>query len=370
MSKAGITAGMTYPARSWRRFSGMMAAAALVAGLCCVALILWADPFGLRVRPGGPAPVLMDSNQRYMYPQLVRSGRFDSAVIGTSSSRLLDPQRLSEAFGTRFANLAMNAATPWEQLQMARLIRANWNSPKMLIWGIDATWCEADADSAAKRLTPRPFPEEFYVEGNPGLTATLAQLGMATLEIAARRLALAFGQGGPRMRADGFDEFTPPDSTYDVARARFHLYLAHGGQAPASMPPEPVISQDAGGHAFPALRWLEQELASRHESSGALIVLPPLHWASLPPAGSPQVARDAACKAEIVALAERVGAGVLDYRLLSPLTRADERFWDPLHYRVDVARRMEADLLSAARGRTLQGEDVVLRATPRPKGRP
>ncbi len=40
---------------------------------------------------------------------------------GTSTARLLDPQELDRAFGGRFANLAMNAATPWEQTQLARL---------------------------------------------------------------------------------------------------------------------------------------------------------------------------------------------------------------------------------------------------------
>jgi hypothetical protein len=61
-----------------------------------------------------------------------------------------------------------------------------------------------------------------------------------------------------------------------------------------------------------------------------------------------------------------VNAALLDYRLLSPLTRDDSRFWDPLHYRTDVARHMEADLLAAARGIRPDNENVVLRAAPRP----
>jgi len=42
----------------------------------------------------------------------VRSGRYDSAVVGTSTVRLLDPQRLGALFGARFANLGLNAGTP------------------------------------------------------------------------------------------------------------------------------------------------------------------------------------------------------------------------------------------------------------------
>ena len=363
MWKMSAPADRPFPSASWRGFVAMMAGAALAVWLLCAGLILWADPFGLRARPGGPAPVLMDSNQRYMYPQLVRSGRFDSAVIGTSSSRLLDPQRLSREFGSSFANLAMNAATPWEQVQMARLIRTSWSAPQVLVWGIDATWCEADADSAAKRLTPRPFPEDLYRQGQPGWRAFLGHLSLATLEIAARRFALALGQGGPRMRGDGYDEFTPPDATYDAERARFHLYFAHQGRPPAILPPDPSVAASADGHSLPALAWLESELAAFPAATRRLIVLPPLHWASLPATGSEDVARDAACKRALIELAGRVNAALLDYRLLSPLTRDDSRFWDPLHYRTGVARRIEADLLTAARHREPEDSgSVVLRA--------
>jgi hypothetical protein len=369
------------PERRWRSFCLAVMACAGVIGLALCLLILWADPFGLRVRPGGPAPILMDSNQRYVYPQLVRSGRFDSAVLGTSSSRLIDPAKLSEGFGARFANLAMNAATPWEQMRMAQLVRANWREPRVVIWGIDATWCEADATSDAKRLTPRPFPDEFYADQPPGLRAMAQQMNLATLEIAFRRLGLAIGQGATRMRADGFDEFTPPDSQYDLARARFHLYLAHGGKPPVVMPPVVMppsvmppsvmppavmpstvdVAVRAEDDMFPGLAWLEQELAALPASTRKLIVLPPLHWASLPRPGFGDAAREAACKQALGAVAVRANATLVDYRLLSPLTRDDSRFWDPLHYRVDVARRIEAELITADRAGRLEGADVLLR---------
>jgi hypothetical protein len=365
MWKALAPADAVLTAASWRGFVAMLAGFALAAWLACAALILWADPFGLlRARPGNPAPVLMDSNQRFMYPQLVWSGRFDSAVIGTSSSRLLDPRRLSDSFGHRFANLAMNAATPWEQVQMARLLRRNQPGVEVLVWGIDTTWCEADADTAEKRLTPRPFPEEFYAGRRPGWRSLAGQLNLSTLEIAGRRLLLAAGQGAPRMRADGYDEFTPPDATYDAGRARFHLYFLHHGKPPAGLPPEPAVAQEESGHAFPALRWLEAELAALPPGTRRLILLPPVHWAHLPTDGVPEIARDAACKRALVDLAGRVNAALLDYRLLSPLTRDDARFWDPLHYRVDVARRIEADLHQVALTGRLEGESVVLRAAP------
>ena len=46
------------------------------------------------------AHAIMDSNQRFQYPAIVRSGAFDSAMIGTSSSRLLDPAQLQSLGGS------------------------------------------------------------------------------------------------------------------------------------------------------------------------------------------------------------------------------------------------------------------------------
>ena len=143
-------------AKAWIQWSRwFLGAAVAVAGLL-FAFVAALDPFGMRVHAGQAPQPIMDINQRFMYPQLVRSGRFDAAVVGTSTMRLLDPQVLSRGLDARFANLAMNAATPWEQTQMAQLFRTHVAAPKRLIWGIDTTWCEADATDEGKRLTPVP----------------------------------------------------------------------------------------------------------------------------------------------------------------------------------------------------------------------
>ena len=336
----------------WLRFNVMLLALAACAAAVLVGLVVWADPYGTRIRSGSPAPVLMDSNQRFMYPQLVRSGRFDSAVTGTSSSRLLDPQRLSQLFGAHFTNLAMNAATPWEQVRMVELLRHSWAQPKILVWGLDVTWCEADADSPEKRLTPRPFPEWLYdpAMARHPLTHIPRMLNMTTLETAGRAWLQAMGLTGPRMRGDGFDEFTPPDMTYDAARAQFHLYRNLGGQKPDAFPPDALVAESSSlaGHAFPALAWLEQSLAALPSATRKILLLPPLHAASLPVEGALRDG-EAACKAAILAVSRRVNATLLDYRRISPLTIDDSRFWDPLHYRIDVARQIEVDIAAADR---------------------
>ena len=122
---------------AWQRFAQTFALSVLVAIARALRRRAGARP--LRpVRLGhDTAGPIMDLNQRFMYPQIVRSRRYDSAVIGTSTVRLLDPRQLDALFGGHFANLAMNAATPWEQTQIAGLFLRETAQPRTLIFGID-----------------------------------------------------------------------------------------------------------------------------------------------------------------------------------------------------------------------------------------
>ena len=67
-------------------------------------------PFSLPIeRP------LVSGSQRFAYPQAMRSKRFDSIIVGSSTARLIDPEQLNGPFAARFANMAMNASSAWEQ---------------------------------------------------------------------------------------------------------------------------------------------------------------------------------------------------------------------------------------------------------------
>ncbi len=338
-------------AKAWTTWSRwFLAAAAGMAGLL-LAFVAVLDPFGMRVVAGRPARPIMDINQRYMYPQLVRSGRFDAAVLGTSTMRLLDPDTLSRGLGARFVNLAMNAATPWEQAGMARLVRTHVRVPKRIVWGLDVTWCEPDATDPAKRLTPRPVPEWFWREVNPLDWPRV--LNLTNLEIAGRLLAYRLGLSRERIRGDGYEVFTPPEASYDLARARGHIYAESGGKPVETAPlavPQPVSEAERGRWRFPALGWLEEEIAAFPQETQVLLVLPPAHLSAYPREGSAEGQRYAACKAEIVALARRHGAIVADYAHASPITAEDANYWDRLHFRLAVAARFAEELVAIAKG--------------------
>ena len=343
-------------ARGWAGFARLLCATAAGLGLALLAVTVVADPYGSRAGGGRRPPPLMDANQRYLYPALARSGRFDAAVFGTSTARLLDPARLGAAFGARVANLAVNAGTPWEQLQLARVFLRHVPNPRMLVFGLDRSWCETDADQEGKRVTARAFPAWLYDDDPWNDLPHLFNL--RSLEIAARVGMHALGLMRPRIRADGYDRFTPPEASYDLARARLYLF------------DETVVSRAVidGGEPrngpYPALSWLAELLRAVPPSTRTILLLPPLHASAQPRPGSRGAAQDRACKAAILAAAP--AATILDYRRPSPLTEQDANFWDRLHYRDAVAARIVDDLRLAVAGvrRAPDGAYEVLSGSP------
>ncbi len=342
----------------WRRFALLFLSVALLAGAACIGFVAALDPYGLRAGPGrGQAP-LMDGNQRFMYPQVARSGAYDAAVFGTSTARLLDPADLENAFGGHFANLSMNAATPYEQSELARVYLRH-NRPTMLVFGLDSTWCEPDADE--RRLTFRAFPAWLYTPGMPW--GALRQVNWRSLATAFEGGLARLGLTHARLAANGFAVFTPPEASYDAARAAAHIRDTRAARDAAEAAPDyRPTPPDA---PMPALAWLDDLLAQVPPATRKLVVFTPVHVSQQGASGSPAGRREAVCKARVARIGEARGATVVDFRIPSPITTQDTNYWDPLHYRLPVAGRIVAGLKAAeASGQDDPGGDfrVLTRA--------
>jgi hypothetical protein len=312
----------------WRGFVAAGAVAFAFALALSATFILALDPYGRRAGPDRRPSPIMDINQRYMYPQLARSGLFDSAVFGTSTTRLLDPRGLSEALGGRFANLAINAGTPWEQLQLAELFLRHVPAPRTLILGLDAPWCDPAADEPDRRVTFRSFPPWLY-DDDP-INDLPHLINRKTAEIAGRVALNRLGWMPARIRSDGYEVFTPPEATYDVAKAREKLRSPFPGMADASY---------GQGGERPAIRWLGDFIRRVPPSTRLTIIFPPVFAGQQPPE-----ALDAACKDAVLRAVGKRPALVVDYRFRSGLTETETNFWDPLHYRLPIAAQIVDDL--------------------------
>jgi hypothetical protein len=306
------------------------------AGVASVVLlfVLVFDPYGvspLRIAARQP---IMDINQRYMYPQLARRADFDSVVIGTSTSRLLDPKALDAAFGGRFANFAMNAGTAWEQTEIAKLYLRHNPRPRTFILGIDDMWCLPGPDIA--KITFRGFPGWMYDENR--LNDLPELFNLKTIEIAGRVAAYHIGLMPERIRDDGYEVFTPPEQSYDLARARFHIWRDRpSGKMEPELPARRLSPAESEALVFSAVPWLDELLASLPQETERMLVYMPVHVAQQPRPGSLHAAQNEVCKARIDAVARRRGAKVVDFAIPSAITREDSNYWDPLHYRLPIA---------------------------------
>ncbi len=308
-------------------------------------IILLLDPYGVSPIRLPIARPIMDINQRYMYPQIVRSKAFDSVVIGTSTSRLLDPEQLDKAFGGRFANLAMNAATAWEQTELAKLYLRYQPTPKTLIIGLDQMWCVDD--KSIVKITFRGFPEWMYDENPWNDLPEL--LSTKTLEITGRLAGFHLGLMPERIRRDGYEVFTPPEITYDAERARFHIWkgFREPGVTPVT-PPVTLRRDDADRLQLPALVWLEELLQKSPASALRILAFMPLHVAAQPVPGSLDAAQIEVCKRRIAGIARKHGARIVDFSIPSAITTNDANYWDPLHYRLPIAGRIVDGLKAAS----------------------
>ena len=340
------------PARTFLRL--FLAAAALLGGGIWLAQAL-IDPHNVSPLQWPMNRPMMDINQRFMFPQLARRKEYDSAIFGTSTVRLLNPTEMDPVFGTKFSNMAMNAATPWEQMQLAGLFMHHHPSARMIIFGLDTTWCETDAD--IKKLTFRPFPASFYDEDRYNDFSHFFSL--KSVEISVRLGAYHAGTLPPRIRPDGYEVFVPREETYDLARAQFHIWGKNERIIRAVEPSFSYTPESAAAVSFPALAWLEDTLKKASKETRILLLIPPIHVASQPRPGSRIAALQSVCHQRIGALGRKYGASAINMQFSSPITRDDSNYWDPLHYRVAIATELVGILKAAIEPEATGGETYL-----------
>ena len=156
----------------------------------------------------------------------------------------------------------------------------------------------------------------------------------------------------------------PPESTYDLARAREHIYGAAGPppmdlRTPSGAPDvapvakatenasELVPSAAKQEQAFPALIWLIELLKRGNGWERVIVLIPPIHQSGLSKPGTAAFAREQICKDNVAAIANRNGRAVIDFRIVSSISSQDQNYWDPLHYRVPIATRIVEGLSRA-----------------------
>jgi hypothetical protein len=340
--------------RGWSRFLAIFLGVGGGLGLVLYGLLLVVDGYDTVFLSPRFDREPVTSNQRFSFPALARKDRFDSAIIGTSTTRLLRPEKLNPLFQARFVNLSMNDATAWEEAQLFGVFRRHHASPRAVIFGIDAVWCAVGDDF--RRLTPRPFPAWMY-DDNPW-NDLLHLFNLPTVEETGRQLAYLTGTRRPKYGKDGYTNFLPPDSAYDLDRAQLRIY-GPGGPRPrdASQPREEVTPAQAAAWRFPMHPLLVDMLDSLPAATVKILAVVPYHIYNQPLPRTPGEAVWAECKRRLAAMAAaRTNVHLVDFMIESPITTRDENYWDPLHFRTGIADRLSDAMAEAVRSRR-DGQD-------------
>ena len=319
----------------WQRFFRTALGIAVALSLLVFTLIVLVDPHDhLSISlPMKRAPI--NANQRFSYPAIARSQDYDSVVLGTSTVRLLEPRVLNRELGGRFANLAMNSATAYEQARILNLFQRHHERVRTVVIGIDVVWCEAGDDY--EKYTFREFPEWLY-DDNPWNDYLHVFNGL-TLEESIRQLEFVLGRREPKFGFDGYKTFLPDPAEYDLEKARRNLYGKKGMRA-KSMPTEPHMAspEERASWNFPTHGILAAALEELPAETLKVVLFVPYHHFQQPAPGTKEAARWQECKRRITSLASRVpNSHVLDFMIESEVTRFDENYWDSLHYTVEIA---------------------------------
>ena len=219
--------------------------------------------------------------------------------------------------------------------------------------GIDDRWCVTG--TSFRKLSPRPFPEWMYQSNRWSRLRAKCSI-CSPCRRPFKEFGVLTGLKQEDMGRDGYTRFVPPDDAYDPARAAIHLREAEprvpGGER----------SGDAEGWRFPALETLRDDLLSLPEATHKILFFVPYHRRLLSAPGSDGARVWDECKRRIVGLTRLTPNTVaVDFMLLSPITVADDNYWDPQHYRVAVADKLALDLTAADRGQASPDYQVLSR---------
>lgn len=341
---------------AWSRYIRVLLWGSALLGALAYGFILVLDPYmDVPFSPALPrAPV--STNQRFAYPALARLQDFDSAVIGTSTMRLLDPRELDAQLGARFVNLAMNSATPYEQARILEVFLRHHPRPRLVVLGNDGSWCNRDPD--AGNYTFRAFPEWMY-DDEPW-NDLLYLFNDKALEDAVRMLELLRGKREAKYRLDGYRDFTRDFGRYDAKAVHKRLYASRRARD-ASSDTEPSLSRP--DWQYPWLPRLHALLKSVPADTAIVLIYPPVHRHYLENMAS----NIAECKGRSAALlAELPNLSTLDYMQVSALTRDDGNFWDAVHTTRPVARLLETDIAALVAGRRPPSGHAEVRQRPQP----
>ena len=339
----------------WRRFTYTLLWVIVMVLSLLYLFIIVVDPFDNLPLSPNFMRVQVKGIDRDFKPSLARRPQYDSVIIGSSSSMLLHPGHLNEAFDAHFVTLSMPAASPYEQSRLLALFHHHHPAPRYVLMGVDHFWCGK-----------KPVPKQFgFTVGQPmrdwmydeNRWNNWPSLNSQMLKYSRRQVQSLLNPNLEPAARDGYYNFTAEGhAPYDLDRQRLHIY---GQQQPIPLPehfkPEELDSVSRQEEIFPDVERLGKHLTSLPPETVKLVVFPPYHWYRMFQMDKESLKRLAECKRRIAGLGERLdNFHALDFMRLSPITLEDSNYWDAEHYNTETAKSLEIMMSDAVlRGQRL-----------------
>jgi hypothetical protein len=273
---------------------------------------------------------MTDRNTTTATVSRARDANFDSAVIGNSTSQLLDPVELSRATGLNFVQLRVNGASPGAELAVLDFFVRHHPGVRALAIVTDPSWCVHDS----AELLPDTFPFWLYADSTLGYAARV--LSWPAVEHAFQRLAIGLSL---RERNDPTGKFDPSD------------IQPPGVFREINSPTEPRPAATAADRdVFPEVSRLDDIVKKLPASVGVVVVVPPTFARFAPQAGTVLAAEREACNAALRQIVVgRPHSNFINYRVDNTLTRDAANFEDFIHYRPIISARVDAGIVLSLR---------------------
>jgi hypothetical protein len=316
------------PEQVWRRFA-VLFLALFGGGIAFVYVaLLVIDPYDTGRFPTFMRPGVVDSGQRTSNASHGRDPRFNAAVIGNSRGQMLDPAKLSALTGLSFVQLTTPASGPREQMTMLRYFMAYHRKIDAIILTVDERWC--GHDQSLPIILPFPF---WLYRGNLEYLGHV--LSTRALTFTARRIKMELGLV-PADDARGYQD-------YETGHYR-------------NFRPGPLQPADAAVVApldtpFAGFELLDPVLAELPATTHVVFLMSPVYQVWLDELAPQMVADLPRCKAEVAErAAARPNTSFLDYFVESPISHDAENFMDTQHFRLNIARLLEARIAEELKG--------------------
>ena len=337
----------------------------LLTGLCLCLLIYGGFylidpydcyPFSIKAERG---PVSSDA--RYFHTLLARSNRFDSAVIGASTSRVLQPKRLDPLFKATFVNLSFNAASAYEQSRMLALFLRHHPAVNTVIWGLDMVWYKTEDHYTRFARPDEDFPEWLY--GEDRWKRPMA-FNLKNLEHSWNQLLYMASLKTFEYGADGFTPYRDKPMPLDEKRMRIYGSILPKVKKTV-VDPVRLSDEELKNLVFPGEAILKASLDSLPVGTRKVLFFAPYHYYHQPPEGSRKALVLEEFKRRVVRLAKRYHHIYLfDFMIQSPFTTNDAFYLDEVHTTTEAGEVLADQLYKSTQLATEVDARVLYHAEP------